>query len=84
MRSVAATKAVVLTAGAATLAIPTGFLPVLAVLQAAPDDNQIAFPWLTALGLLIVIPAIAGVAALLTSATAQRLRPVHMSTLTED
>ena len=84
MRSVAATKAVVLTAGAATLAIPTGFLPVLAVLKAAPDDNQIAFPWLTALGLLIVIPAIAGVAALMTSATAQRIRPVHMSTLTED
>ena len=84
MRSVAATKAVVLTVGAATLAIPTGFLPVLAVLKAAPDDNQIAFPWLTALGLLIVIPAIAGVAALMTSATAQRIRPVHMSTLTED
>ncbi|HSP29531.1 MAG TPA: FtsX-like permease family protein [Ilumatobacteraceae bacterium] len=84
MRSVAATKAVVLTAGAATLAIPTGFLPVLAVLKAAPDDNQITFPWLTALGLLIIIPVIAGVTALLTSATAQRLRPVHMSTLTED
>jgi putative ABC transport system permease protein len=84
MRSVAATKAVVLTAGAAVLAIPTGFLPVLAVLNAAPDENQIAFPWLTALGLLIIIPTIAGVAALLTSATAQRLRPVHMSTLTED
>jgi putative ABC transport system permease protein len=84
MRSVAATKAVVLTAGAATLAIPTGFLPVLVVLKAAHDDNQIAFPWLTALGLLIIIPIIAGVAALLTSAAAQRLRPVHMSTLTED
>jgi putative ABC transport system permease protein len=84
MRSVAATKAVVLTAGAATLAIPTGFLPVLAVLNAAPDDNEITFPWLTALGLLIVIPIIAGVAALLTSAVAQLLRPVHMSTLTED
>jgi putative ABC transport system permease protein len=84
MRGVAATKATVLTAGAATLAIPTGFIPVLAVLKAAPDDNQIAFPWLTALGLLIVIPAIAGAAALLTSSLAQRLRPLHMSTLTED
>jgi putative ABC transport system permease protein len=84
MRGVAATKATVLTAGAAVLAIPTGFLPVLAVLQAAPDDNQITFPWLTALGLLLIIPTLAGVAALLTSSLAQRLRPVHMSTLTED
>ena len=84
MRSVAATKAVVLTVGAATLAIPTGFLPVLAVLNAAPDDNRITFPWLTALGLLLVIPILAGVAALMTSALVQRLRPVHMSTLTED
>jgi hypothetical protein len=84
MRSVSATKAVVLTVGAAILAIPTGFLPVLAVLKAAPDDDPIAFPWLTALGLLIAIPAIAGAAALLTSALAQRLRPVRVSTLAED
>lgn len=84
MRSVAATKATVLTAGAALLAIPTGYLPVAAVITAAPDDNQVTFPWLTALGLLIVIPATAGAAALATSALAQRLRPVHMSTLTED
>lgn len=84
MRGVAATKATVLSAGAAVLAIPTGFLPVAAVLTAAPDDSRIAFPWLTALGLLVAIPLVAGVAALLTSALAQRLRPVHMSTLTED
>jgi putative ABC transport system permease protein len=84
MRGVAATKATVLSAGAAVLAIPTGFLPVAAVLTAAPDDSPIAFPWLTALGLVIVIPVVAGGAALLTSAVAQRLRPLHMSTLTED
>ena len=84
MRGVAATKATVLSVGAAVLAIPTGFLPVAAVLTTAPDDGRIAFPWLTALGLLIVIPMVAGVAALLTSALAQRLRPVHMSTLAED
>jgi hypothetical protein len=84
MRGVAATKATVLTAGAAVLAIPTGFLPVAAVLAAASGDDPISFPLLTALGLLVMIPAIAGVAALLTSALAQRLRPVHMSTLAED
>jgi putative ABC transport system permease protein len=84
MRGAAATKATVLTAGAAVLAIPTGYVPVLAVLHAAPEDNQITFPWLTALGLLIIIPAIAAVAALLTSALAQRLRPMRMSTLTDD
>lgn len=84
MRSLAATKAIVLTTGAAVLAVPAGFLPVAAVLTAAPDDNQITFPWLTTLGLLLVVPTLAGVAALLTSALAQRLRPVHMSTLTEE
>ncbi len=84
MRGVAATKATVLTVGAALLAVPTGFLPVAAVLGAAPDDNQITFPWLTAVGLVVVVPVAAGVAALLTSALAQRVRPVHMSTLTED
>jgi putative ABC transport system permease protein len=84
MRQLAGTKAVVLTFGAALLAIPTGFLPVAAVLNAAPDDNAISFPWLTALGLLIVVPIVAGLAALATSALAQRLRPVRMSTLTED
>jgi putative ABC transport system permease protein len=84
MRSVAATKATLLTAGAALLAIPTGYLPVAAVITAAPNNNHVTFPWLTALGLLIAIPVIAGVAALATSALAQRIRPVHMSTLTED
>ncbi len=84
MRGVAATKAIVLTAGAAVLSVPTGFLPVAAVLTAAPDDNRITFPWLTTLGLLFIIPILAGVAALMTSALVQRRRPVHMSTLTED
>jgi hypothetical protein len=84
MRGVAATKATVLTAGAALLAIPTGFLPIAAVLAAASGDDRVSFPWLTALGLLVVIPAVAGVGALLTSALAQRVRPVHMSTLAED
>jgi putative ABC transport system permease protein len=84
MRGIAATKAVVLATGAAVLAIPTGFLPVAAVLAVAPDAGEISFPWLTALGLVAGIPAVAGLAALLTSALAQRLRPIHMSTLTED
>lgn len=84
MRGLAAIKAVVLTAGAAVLAIPTGFIPVAAVLQAAPDSNRATFPWLTALGLILVVPILAGLAALITSAIAQQVRPIHMSTLTED
>ncbi len=84
MRRLAGLKAVVLTVGAAALAIPTGFVPIAAVLAAAPEDNDIVFPWLTALGLLVVIPAVAGLAALATSTIAQRLRPVHMSTLAAD
>lgn len=84
LRGLAGVKATVLTLGAAVLAIPTGFIPVAAVLRAAPEDNSIAFPWLTALGLLVAVPVVAGLAALATSALAQRVRPVHMSTLAAD
>ncbi len=84
LRGLAATKAVVLTVCAAVLAIPTGFIPVAAIITAAPEDDTVTFPWLTALGLLVVVPVIAGLAALATSALAQRVKPVTMSTLAFD
>ncbi|MET0910612.1 MAG: FtsX-like permease family protein [Ilumatobacteraceae bacterium] len=84
LRVLAGSKAIVLTVGAAFLAIPTGFIPVAAVLAAADDGNRIAFPWLTALGLLVLVPALAGLAALTASAIAQRARPMTMSTLATD
>lgn len=84
LRGLAGVKAVVLTVGAAVLAIPTGFVPIAAVISALPEDERIVFPWLTALGLVVVIPAIAGAAALATSTIAQRARPVRMSTLAAD
>ena len=67
LRGLAGTKAVVLTVGAAFLAIPTGFIPVAAVITAADGGDRLAFPWLTALGLLVLVPALAGVAALCAS-----------------
>ncbi len=83
LRSLAAIKAVVLTVGAAALAIPTGFIPVAAILRAGTDDT-IVFPWLTAAGLLFAVPAIAGLAARSASAVARRVRPTHMSNLATD
>ena len=84
LRGLAGTKAVVLTVGAAFLAIPTGFIPVAAVITAADGGDRLAFPWLTALGLLVLVPALAGGAALCASAIAQRARPMTMSTLATD
>jgi putative ABC transport system permease protein len=83
MRRVSAQKAVLLTAIGGVLALPTGFLPVAVVLGQV-DDDPIRFPWLVALGCVLVVPLLVGAVTLFGSAVAQRVRPVRMSTLATD
>jgi putative ABC transport system permease protein len=83
MRRVSAQKAVLLTAIGGVLAVPTGFMPV-AVVMAQTGDDPIRFPWLVALGCVVAVPLLVGAATFAGSAVAQRLRPVHMSTLAAD
>ncbi|HEU0171525.1 MAG TPA: hypothetical protein VFR26_08745, partial [Acidimicrobiales bacterium] len=76
----AAARAWLLAVIGAAMAVPVGLLPV-AVLVAA-DDGVMRFvvPW-RAVGLVgLALPAIAAAVALAASATAQRLRPVRVST----
>lgn len=76
----AGARAWLLAAIGAVMAVPVGMLPV--AVYAAADDGQAAFvvPW-RAIGLLVVaLPAVVGAVALATSAAAQRLRPVRVST----
>lgn len=76
----AAARAWLLAVIGAAMAVPVGLLPV-AVLVAA-DDGAMRFvvPW-RAVGLVgLALPAIAAAVALAASATAQRLRPVRVST----
>ena len=82
MRSLAGAKAVVMTVTGVVLAIPTGLIPMLVVSRATDSSFQV--PWLGIAGLLVVVPATAGLAAWATSAVAQRVRPVQMSTLAVD
>lgn len=83
MRRLAAGRALTLTVLAGLLAIPAGYLPVLAIARAIDADVS-GFPWLTALGVVVVVPLLAAGAALATSTIAQRVRPVRMSTLAID
>jgi putative ABC transport system permease protein len=79
MRRMAGAKATVITLTGALLAVPTGLIPLVAVLRTL--DEPFHIPWLTIGGLILVIPAIAGLAAWAVSSVAQRARPVRMSTL---
>jgi putative ABC transport system permease protein len=64
----------------AAMALPVGLLPVAVFALADDGRMQFVVPW-RAIGLLAVaLPAIVAVVALATSATAQRLRPVRVST----
>lgn len=83
MRRLAAGQALTLAAVGGVLAVPVGYLPILAV-DRAIDADVADFPWLTALGVVVVVPLLAAGAALATSTIAQRVRPVRMSTLTVD
>jgi putative ABC transport system permease protein len=77
MRSLAGTKAVVLTLTGLGLAVPAGLIPTKALTSAFDDPLRV--PWLAIAGLILAVPLIAGVAAWLASSVAQRVRPVRMS-----
>ena len=83
MRRLAACRAVALTVVAAVLAIPTGYVPIVVVYRAI-EGEVAAFPWLTAAGILVAVPLLAGGAAWIASSIAQRFRPVRMSNLAVD
>lgn len=69
------------------MAIPVGFLPVVVFAKAAPADSftdqfPLVFPTRTAGLLLLLVPVVVATASWLASASAQRLRPVRVSTTT--
>jgi hypothetical protein len=87
MRGVAAWKAGILSCTGAALAVPTGFIPVAVAFLAAARSGeraQLAFPWSTALVLVVIAPLIAAFIAASGSAIAQRVRPTQMSTFAMD
>ena len=77
MRSLAGTKAVVMTLTGIGLAIPAGLIPTKAITEAL--DIPFRVPWLAIAGLILAVPLIAGGAAWVASSVAQRVRPVRMS-----
>ena len=84
----AGVKAVVLCVAGGVLAVPIGFIPMAAVLTIDPsnraDTSSVAFPWVTALSLVVVVPIVAGLAAWACSALGSRVRPMHRLTSTDD
>lgn len=67
----------------ALVAIPVGFLPVIVVartLDGAPFP--VIFPTRTAVVLVVLVPLVSALVAWVASATAQRVRPVRVSTAT--
>ncbi|NQY55659.1 MAG: ABC transporter permease [Ilumatobacteraceae bacterium] len=83
LRRLAAIKALVLAMSAALMAIPTGFIPTAATITAT-NDNPIAFPWATTLGLLIAVPALTAVAALGGSTLTHRRQNRNLATPAND
>jgi putative ABC transport system permease protein len=68
----------------AAMALPVGMLPVAVFALADDGLMQFVVPW-RAIGLLaFALPALVAVVALASSATAQRLRPVRVSTVVFD
>jgi putative ABC transport system permease protein len=82
MRSLAGSKALVMTLTGIVLAIPTGLIPTFAVTRAIDEPFQL--PWLGLAGLLVGVPLIAGASAWAGSSIAQRFRPVRMSNFAFD
>jgi hypothetical protein len=82
MRSMAGSKALVMTLTGVALAIPTGLIPAFAVTRAVDDPFEIPLRALAAL--LVVVPLIAGASAWAASTIAQRFRPVRMSNFAID
>jgi len=79
MRRMAGAKASVITLTGIVLAIPTGMVPIAAVMQTLEEPLYI--PWLAIGALVFVLPVVAGLAAWGVSSIAQRARPVRMSNL---
>ncbi|MDQ3758007.1 MAG: hypothetical protein M3394_09195, partial [Actinomycetota bacterium] len=84
MRATSGRKAAILTALGSALAVPVGFLPVVMFVLASNPTPPLVFPWRTVLVLLVVVPAVAGVATTVSSAVALRIRPVRISTMAFD
>lgn len=82
LRRVAAAKAYVLTLGAAVVAVPTGFVVVRVVGEAS--NQRVPTPFVSIIGLVVVVPIVAAIATFVSSAIAQRFRPVTISTLSTD
>ncbi len=83
LRRMAGVRAVLLTATGVLLAVPTGLLPAVVVLRTA-SDADVRLPWLAVGALVVVVPAVAGLASWVTSAVIQRVRPPRASTLATD
>lgn len=94
LRRLAGIKAAVLVLAGGLLAVPAGFLPtwlVFGLSRNSGDDgavltlfDQVTFPWTTALGLVVILPILVGVAAWASSAIGQWFRPVRVSTMAFD
>ncbi len=82
MAKVAGWRAGGLTLAAMIVAVPAGLATAWMFARAA--TGQISMPWLMASLLLFAVPLVVGVGAWGSSAVAQRLRPVRMSSLTAD
>ena len=83
----AGARAWLLAAAGGAMAIPVGFLPVVVFSKARASGISgriypIVFPGRTALLLVLVVPCVVALASMAASATAQRLRPVRVSTAT--
>lgn len=83
----AGTRAWLLAAIGGVMAVPVGFLPVVVFARASASSQrfggfQLIFPTRTAVVLLLAVPAIVAAVAWGSSAAAQRLRPVRVSTAT--
>lgn len=82
MARVAGWRAGGLTFAAMVVAVPMGLFVSWMVSRAAKGD--IVVPWSLMVLLIFAVPAVIGAGAWLSSAVAQRARPVRMSTLTAD
>ena len=88
MRRVAGLKATWLAVAGGLLAIPTGYLPLAAAVAAATSNRAFdvgtPFPWRIAVGVVIVVPIVAGLGGWLASSIVQTVRPMRMSTQAAD
>lgn len=89
LRSVAARKALLMSAAGSLVAVPAGLVPVFVVLLAGENSGRvisdvITIPWLTLGALVIGVPLVAAASTTVASAIAQRVRPTTMSTLRAD